>query len=67
VLKNLSAIGDAEDIVATTESFLSNADLVKFAKFKPMPSVNDAMMKQAREIVEKTKVSVLSQQESEHV
>ena len=29
--------------------------MVKFAKFQPMPSVNEEMMKQAKEIVYKTK------------
>jgi hypothetical protein len=30
--------------------------LVKFAKFKPIPTINEDMMKQAYEIVNKTKV-----------
>jgi hypothetical protein len=38
-----------------TENFLTNADLVKFAKFSPLSSVNEEMMKQAVDIVEKTK------------
>jgi hypothetical protein len=29
--------------------------MVKFAKFKPMPTVNEEMMKQAVEIVKRTK------------
>jgi hypothetical protein len=37
-----------------TESFLNNADMVKFAKFSPLGSVNEEMMTQAVEIVEKT-------------
>ncbi len=44
-----------EKIITDTENFLSNADLVKFAKFQPMASVNEEMMKQAEEIVRKTK------------
>jgi hypothetical protein len=43
-----------EYILDTTYNFLSNADLVKFAKFVPLGSVNDEMMKQALEIVNKT-------------
>jgi hypothetical protein len=42
-------------ILDTTYNFLSNADLVKFAKFIPLGSVNEEMMKQALEIVDKTK------------
>ena len=45
----------ANIIIEITYDFLSNADLVKFAKFKPMASINEEMMKQATEIVEKTK------------
>ncbi|MGO9481421.1 MAG: hypothetical protein ACLP05_06550 [Candidatus Kryptoniota bacterium] len=41
-------------ILETTHDFLSNADLVKFAKFTPLDSVNEEMMKQAYEIVNKT-------------
>ncbi|HKB87352.1 MAG TPA: hypothetical protein VKD08_14350 [Ignavibacteriaceae bacterium] len=42
-------------IIENTRIFLSNADLVKFAKFQPMASVNEEMMKQAEEIVQKTR------------
>lgn len=38
-----------------TFSFLSNADMVKFAKFVPMDHVNEEMMKQAKEIINATK------------
>ncbi len=44
----------SEPILETTYNFLSNADLVKFAKFTPLNSVNEEMMKQAYEIVNKT-------------
>ena len=44
----------SELILDTTYNFLSNADLVKFAKFTPLGSVNEEMMKQAYEIVNKT-------------
>jgi hypothetical protein len=44
-----------ETIVEDTSSFLSNADLVKFAKYQPLASVNEEMMRQAEEIVQKTK------------
>jgi uncharacterized membrane protein YukC len=44
-----------KDIQQITSEFLSNADMVKFAKFQPMASVNEEMMKQAYEIVNRTK------------
>lgn len=46
---------DNQKIIDTTESFLSNADMVKFAKFVPLASINEEMIKQAYEIVDKTK------------
>ena len=55
VMQYLKQVKRAEIIIDTTFNFLSNADLVKFAKFKPMASINEEMMKQATEIVEKTK------------
>ncbi len=45
---------DTTEILNTTEEFLTNADLVKFAKYNPVPDLNAVMMKQAYEIVEKT-------------
>ena len=53
-LLHLKTRKDAKDILETTFDFLSNADLVKFAKFSPIESVNEEMMKQAVEIVELT-------------
>ena len=44
----------AANIIDITVDFLNNADLVKFAKFKPENSVNSEMMKQALEIVNRT-------------
>ena len=41
-------------VLYATEKFFENADLVKFAKYKPLPEVNEEMMKQAYFIVEKT-------------
>lgn len=54
VLSNLKKI-DNDKVYKAAESFFSNADLVKFAKFQPMPTVNEEMMKQAYEIVDTTK------------
>jgi hypothetical protein len=45
---------ETEPILEITHDFLSNADMVKFAKFMPLNSVNEEMMKQALEIVNKT-------------
>jgi hypothetical protein len=53
-MQQLRKVSAAENILETTNQFLSNADLVKFAKFNPLPSVNDEMMKQAKDIVTKT-------------
>jgi len=39
-------------MIATTDEFLSNADMVKFAKFTPLPHINTAMMEQAYKIIE---------------
>ena len=48
-----------------TFDFLTNADLVKFAKFQPLGSVNEEMMKQARNIVQTTilEKSVIAEEE----
>ena len=54
-MQYLKQVRKAGVIMETTYNFLSNADLVKFAKFKPMASINEEMMKQAIEIVERTK------------
>jgi len=50
-LQNVSA---AKNILDETDQFLNNADLVKFAKFNPLPSLNDEMMRQAKDIVTRT-------------
>ncbi len=55
VLDELSGRHGAQGIREVTSDFLYNADMVKFAKFKPLPSVNEEMIKQAYDIVDKTK------------
>lgn len=55
LLNELKNMKEAQNVFDTTRQFLENADMVKFAKFKPMPSVNEEMMKQAYSIVEQTK------------
>lgn len=64
-IEYLKHIPDAKEIISLTESFLTNADLVKFAKFVPMDGVNSEMMKQAIEIVNRTAQKVRVQQGEE--
>lgn len=54
ILAVLSYIQDGKKVESIAENFFSNADLVKFAKFEPMPKVNEEMMQQAFEIVNTT-------------
>ncbi len=54
ILACLSYLEDGKIISKASEDFFGNADLVKFAKFQPMPNVNDEMMKQAYQIVNDT-------------
>jgi hypothetical protein len=54
-LEILNKVMDNQKVIDTTKEFLTNADMVKFAKFKPIPTVNEEMMKQAVEIVKRTK------------
>jgi len=53
-IQHLKSIKEEENILDITYDFLSNADLVKFAKFQPLESVNEEMMKQAKEIIKST-------------
>ncbi len=48
-LKNANA---PWELISTTDEFLSNADMVKFAKFTPLPHINNVMMEQAYKIIE---------------
>ncbi len=54
-LTNLRNLNQAQSIIDVTESFLNNADMVKFAKFQPAAAVNEEMMRQAYRILEVTK------------
>lgn len=65
-MQQLRKVSSAENILETTNEFLNNADLVKFAKFIPLPSVNEEMMKQAKDIVTKT-ISIEPAQVEEEV
>jgi len=53
-IERLKKFTIASHILETTDKFLNNADLVKFAKFNPVASVNEEMMIQAKEIVNNT-------------
>ena len=64
-MQQLKKVSSAESILSTTNEFLNNADLVKFAKFQPLPSVNETMMKQAKEIVTQTISKEATQVEEE--
>jgi hypothetical protein len=68
-MQQLKRVPSAENILNITNEFLNNADLVKFAKFIPLPSVNEAMMKQAKDIVNSTapKEQVLVEEEVQNV
>jgi len=64
-MEQLKKVSAAENILNITNEFLNNADLVKFAKFQPMPSVNETMMNQAKEIVNQTILKETVQVEEE--
>jgi hypothetical protein len=53
-LQHLNSIKESENILDITFDFLSNADLVKFAKYLPIESLNEEMMSQAKDIVQNT-------------
>ena len=54
IMDQLTRVVLPQEIYKTVNGFLNNADLVKFAKYKPLPVVNEEMMKQAVDIVENT-------------
>jgi hypothetical protein len=53
-IQYLKNYDEAKNIINITESFFNNADLVKFAKFNPVPDLNGIMMIQAKEIINLT-------------
>ncbi len=48
-------ITEDKEILDSANRFFENADMVKFAKFNPMPKVNEEMMAQAYDFVKKAK------------
>lgn len=55
IMNALKRKRETKEIYDATNEFFVNADMVKFAKFLPMASVNEEMMKQAYKIVDVTK------------
>ena len=55
IISNLYELEVEAEVIKVTEEFLTNADMVKFAKFQPMPTVNENMMEEAYSIVNATK------------
>ena len=55
VMNQLKKFKLEKNITPSIEQFLSDADLVKFAKYQPIASENEQVIGQARSIVEKTK------------
>ncbi|HRI46892.1 MAG TPA: hypothetical protein PK559_07300 [Ignavibacteriaceae bacterium] len=54
ILASLGKSKVVQNVKETTEKFLENADMVKFAKFTPMNEVNSEMMQQAFQIIEQS-------------
>lgn len=54
-----------DDIFLEIERFLSDADLVKFAKYQPIASENENVIPIARKIVETTKPPIVVEQQEE--
>lgn len=67
VIDNLRNIKECNVIHDEARNFFNNADMVKFAKFVPMNSVNEEMMKQAYDILDKTKPVPVEEEKSEEV
>ena len=59
IIPHLNKIKECESVIDISRDFFENADLVKFAKFQPMPSVNENMLKLAFDIVIKTKPNLI--------
>ncbi len=65
LIPSLNKIKECDSIIDLSREFFENADLVKFAKFQPMPSVNENMIKQAFDIVIKTKPNLVDENKKE--
>ena len=69
IMRVVNRVMDSPPIIKITEEFFRNADLVKFAKFIPMPSINEEMLKQAYTIIKRTRPATEEKRigEVEHV
>lgn len=67
IISNLKEKDVNTEVIVTTEEFLANADMVKFAKFQPMPTINEAMMQEAYLIVNETKAEITEESSEEVV
>jgi len=67
IIQQLKSLDITENIIDLVNEFFANADLVKFAKFQPMPSINEMMMKQAVEVVNQTKPTENKLSEAQNV
>ena len=67
VIENMRNIKECEKIFDRARSFFNNADMVKFAKFVPMNSVNEEMLKQAFEMIDITKPKPVAEEQKEEV
>ncbi len=65
VMDQLKKFAIDKGIFAETEQFLSDSDLVKFAKYQPISSENENIIPTARTIVETTKPVVVPEQQEE--
>ena len=65
LLDLLKNVAGAQIIFDKTRDFLNNADMVKFAKFQPLASINEEMMTQAYDIVRSTKPVEVLREEKE--
>jgi hypothetical protein len=65
VMDQLKKFSLPDDTFSKIERFLSDADLVKFAKYQPITSENENVIPAARAIVETTKPFVVAEQQEE--
>lgn len=65
VMDQLKKFAIDKVIFTETEQFLADANLVKFAKYQPIPSENENVIPVARRIVETTKPVVVVEQQEE--
>lgn len=67
VIENLKSVKECEKIFDETRNFFNNADMVKFAKYIPMDSLNEEMLKQAYNILDNTKPVPVAEEKEEEV